>query len=122
MSVNTGSCIVGDGRGVDREHRRERIGVLPGHDLEQGVALGIVGALVDEGERLAIAFVDRARPFEDGGDAQAVEPGVAMMAFVDLDAGDGVAMALVGQPLNWQLQPYSQEQLTSSRPLNSQSP
>ena len=52
---------------------------------------------VDERDRLAIALVDRSRPFEDGGDPEAVEPGVAMMALVDLDARDGVAMALVGQ-------------------------
>ena len=88
---------VGDGRGVDREHGRERIGVLARHDPQQGVALRLAGAPVDECQRLAIAFVDRARPFEDGGDGQAVEPGIAMVAFVDPDAGDGVAMALVGQ-------------------------
>ena len=65
--------------------------------LQQRLALLLVGALVDEGERLAIAFVDRPGPFEDGGDSQAVEPRVAMVALVDLDAGDGVAVALVGQ-------------------------
>ena len=108
-----------DGRGVDREHRREGIGVLPGHDPQQRVALRLVGALIDERERFAIAFVDRARPFEDGGDAQSVEPRVAMMALVDLDPSDGVAMALVGQRIELAIAAIVQVQLTSSRPLNS---
>ena len=88
---------VGDGRGIDREHGRERVSVLTGHDPEQRVALLLVGALSTNAMRLAIAFVDRPRPFEYRRDLEAVEPGIAMMALVDLDAGDGVAMAFVGQ-------------------------
>jgi hypothetical protein len=40
--------------------------------------------------------VDRAGPFEDGGDPQAVERGLTVMALIDLDAGDG--MAMTGEP------------------------
>ena len=39
------------------------------------------------------ALVDRAGPFEDRPDAKTIEPGIAMMAFVNLDAGHGVAFA-----------------------------
>lgn len=86
-----------DGRGVNRKHRRERIGVLTGHDLQQRLTLALVGVLVDEREHLAMTFVDRSRPFENGGNPQAVQPGLAMMAFVDLDPGHRVAVTLVGE-------------------------
>jgi hypothetical protein len=59
----------------------------------------LVGALVDKGYRLAIAFVNRPGPFEDGRDREAIQPRVAVLAFVDLDSGNGVAMTLVGQPV-----------------------
>jgi hypothetical protein len=48
-------------------------------------------------QHLAIAFVNRSGPLVDRRDPQAIELGVAMMSLVDLDAGDGMAMALVGQ-------------------------
>src|SRR3954453_3941132 len=88
---------VRDGRRIDREHGRERIGVLAGHDLEQCVPLVVVGALVNKGERLAVPFVDRSGPFEDRADLQTVQTRVAMLSFIDLDSGDGVAMALIRQ-------------------------
>src|SRR5437868_543410 len=50
------------------------------HDLRQG---------------FAIPFVDRPGPLEDSNHRQPIEPGIAMMALVDLDRGDGVAMPFV---------------------------
>ena len=65
----------------------------------QGVALPIVSRLIDKGYGFTIALVNRPRPFEDGCDTQAVEPRVAMVTFMNLDAGNGMAVALIGQPV-----------------------
>ena len=72
-------------------------GVLARHDLEQGLALLGVGALVHERNRLAVTFMDRPGPFEDCGKSQPIEPGVAVAAFVDFNRSDGVTMAFVGK-------------------------
>ena len=71
--------------------------VLTRHDAQKGVALGVVSPLIDEGDCLAIAFVDGSGPFEDCSDLEAIEPGIAVMPLVDLDSCDRVAIALVGQ-------------------------
>src|SRR5438552_10311962 len=52
----------GDRRGVDGEHCRKRISVLPGHDLQERAALLLVGLLVDERDSFTIALTDWARP------------------------------------------------------------
>src|SRR5438309_9821062 len=93
----------GHRRRVDREHGRERVGVLAGHDFEQGVALLRAGALIDEGEGLAIPLVNCSRPFEEGTDLQAVERSVAMLSLIDLDTGHGIAVAFIrkGIELAW---------------------
>ena len=85
IGATTGSCMVSIVRGEDGEHRRERVGVLAGHDLEQRLALPLVGAFVDERERFSVPFMDRARPFEQRGNRQPIEPRVAMAPRVDLD-------------------------------------
>ena len=41
--------------------------------------------------------MDRSRPFENGRNPQAVELGFAVMAFVNLDAGNRMAMTFVRQ-------------------------
>jgi hypothetical protein len=41
--------------------------------------------------------VDGTRPFEDRSKPQAVENGLTMMTLIDLDARNGMTMALVGQ-------------------------
>src|SRR6185436_1931272 len=61
------------------------------------VALRVAGLLVDEGDGLAVAFMNRPRPLEDGGDAQPAQVGRAVLAAIDLDARHRVAMALVRQ-------------------------
>ena len=70
---------------------------MPRHDLQQRLALLRVGVLVDESDCLAITLVDRSRPFEDGRNPQAVELGLAVMAFINLDACHSVAMTFVRQ-------------------------
>ncbi len=52
---------------------------------------------VDEGNSFAIAFVDRAGPLENGCYAQTIEFGRAVMALVNLDAGNCMAMPFVRQ-------------------------
>src|SRR5438105_13202966 len=84
-------------RGVNREHGRERVGVLTRHDPEERIALRGVCTFVDEGEGLAIPFVNRSRPLEDRADLKAVERRLTVAALVDLDASHGVTMTLVGK-------------------------
>jgi len=81
-------------RGKHVEHGGAGIGVLAGHDAQDGVALVRRGALVDDRKRLAVAHMDRSGPAEDARQAQPVELHIAMVTLVDLDADDGAAMAV----------------------------
>src|SRR6202011_5208925 len=56
-----------------------------------------VGALVDDRERLAVAEMNRSRPGENTGDAQAIKFGIAVVTRVDLHANDGRAVAVSWQ-------------------------
>ncbi len=60
-------------RSENVEDRGAGIGVLAGENAQQRVALGLVGPLVDDERRLAVAFMDGTRPFEDAGDLEPVE-------------------------------------------------
>src|SRR5271170_8304068 len=64
------SVHFGDSRGIDSKHCRERIGILPRHDLQQRLALLRVRFVVNESDSLAITLVDCSRPLENGRDPQ----------------------------------------------------
>ena len=60
-------------REEDLEHRGAGLGVLAAHDPQQRIALQGVGALVDDGQGLAVAHVDGPRVLEDARELQAIE-------------------------------------------------
>lgn len=68
-----------------RKHRRERFGILPCHDFQDGFALRWGGALVDDRLTSAFAFVDGAGPMQQDRDLHAVELHIAVVAAVDRD-------------------------------------
>src|SRR3954453_368999 len=84
-----------DGGGEHREHGREWVRVLAGHDLKQRLALLRVSALVHKRNRLAVPFMNRSGPLEDCCKPQSVQGSVAIAAFVDFDRGHRMAVTLV---------------------------
>src|SRR5690606_36218698 len=80
----------------DMEEGGARDGVEAAHDPQQVVALALVGLDVHDRQDLSPAFVDRAGPGHHHGDREAREVGFAVVAFLDVDAGYGPAMAVRG--------------------------
>src|SRR5258705_13629698 len=56
-----------------------------------------MGALVDDERRFAVPLVNRARPDKHSGHFQAVEPGVAMVAAINLKSDHRPAVAVCRQ-------------------------
>src|SRR3984893_7985276 len=77
----------------DLKHRADRL-VLPGEDVEEGVALGLVGSLVEDRLHYALAMMDGPREIESAGDHQVVEPHVLAIAPVDLECDEAGARAV----------------------------
>ena len=73
---------------------RARFGVLSAQYAQKGIALGVVGALVDDERGFAAPLVNRAGPDKHSGHLQAIQPGVAVMAAVNLKSDHRPAMAL----------------------------
>src|SRR5579862_5640171 len=69
------------------------LGVLAAEDAQKRAALRFARPLVDDDRRLTLALVNGARPTEDTDEPQPVEPGVAVIALVDLHARHGLAIA-----------------------------
>src|SRR5262249_10351255 len=82
------------GGGEDLEHGGAGLGVLAVQDGAQRAALRRRGVLVDDVEALAAAEMDRSRPAEYGGSAQAVEARRTVIALFDLEHGEPAAMPL----------------------------
>src|SRR5262249_1006365 len=80
--------------GKDVPDRGEGLGLLSGEDGEQGLALTLVGPLVDDHESLAAALVDRSGPLHHGDGSQPVQLHVGEMPFLDGEAADGLAAAV----------------------------
>ncbi|MCH7572076.1 MAG: hypothetical protein IH891_04105, partial [Planctomycetes bacterium] len=73
---------------------RHLVGLAAVQDLDQGLALVLVGTLVDDELLAVVALVDRARPGEGAGPAQSVEAGSPEMAFIDPHAQQRPAAAV----------------------------
>ena len=86
-------------RSEDIENGGARLGVLAAQDTQQGLALGLVGAAVDDQGRFAMAFMDGAGPDEHARHPQPVELGCAVMALMDLEPDHGAAMAISRQAI-----------------------
>src|SRR5262249_59041281 len=81
------------------EDGRPGLGILPGEDAQQRRPLRLARALVNHDRRFALALVDRARPAEDAYEPQPVQLGPAMLAVIDLEAADGLAMPVRRQSI-----------------------
>src|SRR6185312_6044879 len=79
------------------EHRRERLRILSRHDLQQRLALRRARARVDDRLAATLALMDRTGPCEHHRDLRPVEAHIAVMALVDRDAADRIAITLGGQ-------------------------
>src|ERR1022692_4996839 len=81
-------------RSEDPPHRRHIFGFLACHDLDERIALLLVGAFVDDNLHGAIALVYRAGPAVYRGCAQAVKLYVAEMPFLYLVSNGRAAAAV----------------------------
>src|SRR5262249_23588295 len=67
---------------------------LAAHDAQDCFALCWCRSLVKDGDRFAVTFMDRARPTEDAAASEAIELGVSVVAFVDGNTDNGLAVAV----------------------------
>jgi len=84
-----------------RAHRRKDtpdgghiIGLGTGEDLQQGIALAFIGALVDDHLYRAVAFVDRAGPTRYQSGSQAIKADRTEIPFLDLVTHRRAAIAV----------------------------
>ena len=78
----------------DLEHGRAGLGILAAHDAQERLPLRWGRALVNNRDNLAMALVNGARPGENAAEFQAVEFCLAVIAFVDRDPDDGLAVSM----------------------------
>ena len=83
MGLNCGLCILVSVAASALKMVAAGAVSLAGEDREDGGALPLVGALVDDCLRFAVAVMDRARPGEQRRPMQSVEPDLAEMPLVD---------------------------------------
>src|SRR5205823_6540984 len=83
--------------GVDPKECLRLLGLLSRQDGEQGRALRIVGAPVEDWLHLAAALMDRGRPGDGKSHVQPIELRLAKMAAVNSQENDGMAIAMAGQ-------------------------
>src|SRR5215510_13634427 len=76
--------------------RRHRAAALAARDRRERVALLLGGALVEDEADRPVALDHRTRRVREDGEAQAVEPGVAVLAAIDPEDEPHVAEALGG--------------------------
>src|SRR5579885_1271087 len=81
-------------RAVDREEGRHGVGLLPGHDAEQAIALLRIRPHVEDRLHLALALVHGPRPPHGEGHVEPVEARRPETAPVDPEEADGPAMAV----------------------------
>src|SRR5208337_2787683 len=86
-----------EGRGKDLPDGCTRLGILPGENAQQGLALSRRGLLMDDQLHLTVAFVDCSGPGRYPRYLEAVKPGAAVIPFIDGIAEDRFAVA-VGRP------------------------
>jgi hypothetical protein len=82
------------GRGEHIEHGGEGLGVLTAQNACQRLALCRRGALVDDVDAFALAFVNRPRPAEDPRGAQGLKPCSAEKTLLDIVDGQSAAVAV----------------------------
>src|SRR5688572_3111362 len=85
---------LGVGGREDVEDGRARLGILARHDLEDRVALGLVGTRIYDRLRLSVALVDGLWPGEEPAERQAVQRDLAVMPLGDVKADGRVAKAM----------------------------
>src|SRR5262245_30729031 len=71
-----------------------RLGVLAAHDAQDCFALRRGRSFVNDRDRFPVTFMNRAGPTEDAAKFEAIELGVSMMALVDGDTDNGLAVAV----------------------------
>ena len=77
-----------------REHGGEGIRFAAGHHGQQGFALIVARAFIDDRQTFALALMHRAWPPEDERNLSAVERDIAEMALIDRDGAGGLAAAV----------------------------
>jgi len=93
--AKSGGLNVLDDDREDLKHRANRL-ILPREDVEEGVALGLVGSLVEDRLHYALAVMDGPREIERAGDHQVVQLHVLAVALIDLECDEAGTGAVGG--------------------------
>jgi hypothetical protein len=80
--------------GEHAEGRGARFALLAAENRQQGLALALVGSLVDDGLRFAMPFMDRPWPREQTDPFEAIQANVAEVALIDAHGHGGPAVSL----------------------------